>query len=138
VVVVLVIAAYVSLGGMRGSGWTDVVQGILMFTAMLLVGLFISSALGGFTAAGESAFAADPRMFVRAGGFFTPTIWLSFMVLWIFVDPMFPQLFTRFYTAKTEKSLKTSMTLYPFLISFITTPSSCPSLFSVATAWWRL
>ena len=119
VVVVLVIAAYVSLGGMRGSGWTDVVQGVLMFTAMLLVGLFISSALGGFTAAGERAFAADPEMFSRAGGFFTPWIWVSFMVLWIFVDPMFPQLFTRFYTAKDEKSLKTSMIMYPFLISFL-------------------
>lgn len=119
VTVVIVIAAYVSLGGMRGSGWTDVVQGVLMFTAMLLVGLFISSALGGFAAAGERAFAADPGLFSRAGGFFSPGIWLSFMILWIFVDPMFPQLFTRFYTAKSEKSLRTSMVIYPFLISFL-------------------
>lgn len=119
IVVVLVIASYVSLGGMRGSGWTDVVQGALMFAAMILVGLFISSALGGFAGAGERAFAANPGMFSRTGGFFTPWIWASFMVLWIFVDPMFPQLFTRFYTAKSEKSLKTSMMLYPFLISFL-------------------
>jgi SSS family solute:Na+ symporter len=31
---------------------------------------------------------------------------------------MFPQIFTRFYTAKSQRSLKTAMVLYPILISF--------------------
>ena len=41
------------------------------------------------------------------------------MLLWVFVDPMFPQLFSRFYTAKSEKSLKYSMIFYPLLVSFL-------------------
>jgi SSS family solute:Na+ symporter len=41
------------------------------------------------------------------------------MILWIFADPMFPQIFSRFYTAKNEKSLKTAMILYPIVVSFL-------------------
>ena len=119
VIVSIVIGLYVSMGGMRASGWTDVLQGILMFSAMLIAGIFIAGALGGFSAAGESTYRSNPELFTRAGSFFTPSIWLSFMVLWIFADPMFPQMFSRFYTAKSEKSLKWTMTLYPFLIAFL-------------------
>ncbi len=61
-----------------------------------------------------------PALFSRPGpeGYFTVKIWLSFFVLWVFCDPMFPQLFTRFYTAKSQRSLKTAMVLYPLLVSF--------------------
>ncbi len=118
-VITLSIAFYVSVGGMRASGWTDMVQGILMFSAMVLAGIFIASALGGFQAAGDSAYSEAPQLFVRGGGYFTVSIWFSFMVLWIFADPMFPQLFSRFYTAKDEKALKSTMVLYPFVISFL-------------------
>ncbi len=118
-VITLSIAFYVSLGGMRASGWTDMVQGIFMFSAMILAGIFIASALGGLQAAGESAYSEAPELFVREGGYFTVSIWFSFMVLWILADPMFPQLFSRFYTAKDEKALKSSMILYPFVISFL-------------------
>jgi SSS family solute:Na+ symporter len=41
------------------------------------------------------------------------------MLLWIFADPMFPQIFSRFYTAKNEKSLKNAMILYPVVVSFL-------------------
>ncbi len=119
VMVSMVIGLYVSMGGMRASGWTDVLQGILMFSAMLIAGIFIAGALGGFSAAGESTYSSHPELFTRADSFFTPSIWLSFMVLWIFADPMFPQLFSRFYTAKDEKSMKMTMMLYPFLISVL-------------------
>ncbi len=118
IVVTVVIGVYVSLGGMRSSGWTDVLQGILMFSAMVMAGLFVANALGGFSAAGESAYSAYPEFFKR-DRMFSVSVWFSFIVLWIFADPMFPQLFSRFYTAKDEKSLKLTMILYPFLISFL-------------------
>ena len=117
IVVSIVIGAYVSLGGMRASGWTDVVQGVIMFSAMLMAGIFIASSLGGMEAAGEMAYRNSPELFGREA--FPVSIWFSFIVLWIFADPMFPQLFSRFYTAKDEKALKTTMVLYPFLISFL-------------------
>ena len=121
IVVMIVIMFYVLFGGMRGSGWTDVLQGIIMIAAMTLAVVFIAVNLGGFEAANTAAFNANPDLFSRPGGgeYFLPQIWFSFMLLWIFADPMFPQIFSRFYTAKNEKSLKISMILYPVLVSFL-------------------
>jgi solute:Na+ symporter, SSS family len=120
-ITMIVIMFYVLSGGMRGSGWTDVFQGIIMIIAMTTAVIFVASALGGFEAANLASYNASPQLFARPGGgeYFIPQIWFSFMLLWIFADPMFPQLFSRFYTAKDEKSLKMSMVLYPIIVSFL-------------------
>jgi SSS family solute:Na+ symporter len=121
IVTMIIIMVYVLSGGMRGSGWTDVVQGLIMIIAMTLAVVFVAVSLGGFEAANTAAYSASPELFTRPGGgeFFLPQIWFSFMLLWIFADPMFPQIFSRFYTAKDEKSLKMSMILYPIVVSFL-------------------
>ena len=121
IVTMIVIMVYVLSGGMRGSGWTDVLQGLIMIVAMTIAVVFVAVSLGGFEAANTAAYAASPELFTRPGGgeFFLPQIWFSFMLLWMFADPMFPQIFSRFYTAKDEKSLKMSMILYPIVVSFL-------------------
>jgi SSS family solute:Na+ symporter len=121
VVTMVVIMVYVLFGGMRGSGWTDVIQGVIMILAMTLAVVFVAVSLGGFENANTLAFNARPDLFTRPGGgdYFLPQIWFSFMLLWIFADPMFPQIFSRFYTAKDQKSLKMSMILYPIVVSFL-------------------
>lgn len=120
IVAIVIICFYVLSGGMRASGWTDVVQGGLMVAAMVAAVACIGHALGGFGPASAAARDAAPALFSRPGprGYFTIKIWLSFFILWVFCDPMFPQLFTRFYTAKSQRSLKTAMVFYPLLISF--------------------
>ena len=125
-----VIMIYVIFGGMRGSGWTDVIQGVLMISALTLAVVFIAINLGGFEAANTMAYNASPELFTRPGGgdYFMPMMWFSFMLLWIFADPMFPQIFSRFYTAKDEKSLKQSMILYPIVVSFL---FLCPVLIGI-------
>jgi SSS family solute:Na+ symporter len=117
----LVIMIYVIFGGMRGSGWTDLIQGLIMIVAMSLAIIYISNSLGGFVNANMMAFNARPDLFIRPGGdnYFTPLIWFSFMLLWLFADPMFPQIFSRFYTAKDERSIKYSMVFYPIVVSFL-------------------
>lgn len=121
IITMIVIMVYVLSGGMRGSGWTDVLQGLIMIIAMTMAVVFVAVALGGFEAANMAAYEAKPELFTRPGGgdFFLPQVWFSFMLLWIFADPMFPQIFSRFYTAKNEKSLKMSMILYPIVVSFL-------------------
>jgi len=117
---IAVVMLYVLLGGMRGSGWADVFQGVLMIAAMTSAVVFVAVSLGGFEHANLMAYHADPLLFTRPGGneYFSMQIWFSFMLLWVFVDPMFPQLFSLFYTGKNQKSLKVSMILYPLVISF--------------------
>lgn len=121
VIVILLIGGFVALTGMRGTAWTDVMQGGIMIVAMITAVVFISKGLGGFCQAGLKAFNSSPEHFMRPGpqGFFTPLKWLSFIILWSLVNPLFPQLFTRFYTAKSIKSLKASAWLYPLLICFL-------------------
>lgn len=121
VIVILLIGGVVVLGGMRGSAWTDVLQGGIMILAMIAAVVFVARGLGGFQAAGEKAFAASPRHFMRPGpdSFFTPLKWFSFIILWSFVNPLFPQLFSRFYTARSLRSLRASTWLYPLLVSFL-------------------
>ena len=46
-------------------------------------------------------------------------ICFSFMLLWLFSDTMFPQIFSRFYTAKDEKTLKYLIIFYPIIVSFL-------------------
>jgi len=120
VVTMVIVGGYVLTGGMRASGWTDVVQGVIMIGAMVAAVAYIGHALGGWETATQAAFDARPSLFSRPGpnGYFTLKIWLSFFILWVLADPMFPQIFSRFYTAKSPRSLQMSMALYPLLISF--------------------
>jgi SSS family solute:Na+ symporter len=121
IITMIVIMVYVLSGGMRGSGWTDVIQGFIMIIAMSLAVIFVAVSIGGFEAANTASYVINPELFSRPGvdDFFIPQIWFSFMLLWIFADPMFPQIFSRFYTAKDQKSLKISMILYPIVVSFL-------------------
>lgn len=130
VVTVMCIGLFVALGGMRGTAWTDVAQGAVMIAAMLAAVFFVAKGLGGFSQASAKAFQASPEHFMRPGpqAYFTPLKWVSYIVLWSLVNPLFPQLFTRFYTAKSLRSLKASAWLYPLVVSFL---FLCPVLIGV-------
>jgi SSS family solute:Na+ symporter len=110
VIVTAVILVYVTVGGMRADAYTDVLQGVLMLVTMLAAVGIVSAGLGGFTEANSRLAEAFPDLVTRAT--FTPEIWISYMVLWTMCDPMFPQLFSRFYAARDERSIKISMVMY--------------------------
>jgi len=114
VIVTAVILAYVFVGGMRADAYTDVLQGVLMIVTMLAAVGIVSAGLGGFTEANTRLSTEFPTLVTRPGGgsYFTPEIWISYMVLWTMCDPMFPQLFARFYAARDERSIKFSMMMY--------------------------
>jgi len=109
--------AYVFLGGMRSVALTDVVQGVMMFALMLAAVLVLGAALGGIREANLAAQSQMPELFSRTGrgGFFTPRIWFSYMVLWVVAVPMFPQVFTRFFVPRSPRALRASATLYPIV-----------------------
>ncbi len=108
--------AYVFIGGMTSVARTDLKQGILMFALMLIAAIIISSKLGGLPKANEAVFARLPELFAREGadGYYTPAKWFSWLVFWLFCIPMFPQIFMRFYIARTLDHLKRSAVLYAF------------------------
>jgi SSS family solute:Na+ symporter len=116
-----VILVYVLVGGFRGEVWTDIFQGAMMIV-FLAVGLAaVAAPFGGIAAANRTAAAELPALFSRPGldGSFAPGIWFGYMILWFFCDPMFPQLFQRFYAAKSPRALSTTMALYPLVTGLL-------------------
>ena len=134
VIVTLVVVAYVTIGGMRGDAYTDVLQGIMMLITLLAAVGIVAYGLGGFTEANSRLAEEFPDLLSRPGGkgFFTPQIWFSYMLLWILCDPMFPQLFTRFYAARDEKAIRFSAMMYAPVTAVI---FLCPVLIG---AWGNL
>ncbi|HRV71694.1 MAG TPA: sodium:solute symporter family protein [Thermovirgaceae bacterium] len=116
-----IIVAYTLCGGMRAVVWTDLLQGTFMALLLLVALGTVSLHHGGFIAANRAVMESVPELFSRPGGAGTYTlgIWFSYMLLWFFCDPMFPQLFQRFFSARDERALSLTMLLYPLICSFI-------------------
>ncbi|MBW1988444.1 MAG: sodium:solute symporter family protein [Deltaproteobacteria bacterium] len=116
-----IICLYTIRGGLRAVAWTDLFQGVLMLVLLLASLLLVTGYHGGFLAAHQKALAAEPGLFSRPGprGFYTPAIWFSFMMLWFFCDPMFPQLFQRFFSAKSERTIGRMMLFYPLICTVV-------------------
>ncbi len=116
-----VIVFYTYFGGLRGIAWTDALQGGILLVSLLAALVWIAGSQGGLSVANRTALQAIPEWFSRpgAGGVYTPGVWLGFLLLWLWADPMFPQLFQRFYAARSEKALRTTAILYPLLTGFL-------------------
>ena len=115
-----VMIIYLVLGGMKSSAMTDVFQGILMFSILIIfvIGFFIHEDIGGFSEAGQSLWDNKPEKFVRENNF-TWEIIFSYTILWPITVPMFPQLFSRFYIAENDKAIRTAAWLYPTVVPIL-------------------
>ncbi len=115
-----VMIIYLVLGGMKSSAMTDVFQGILMFSILIIfvIGFFIHEDIGGFGEAGQSLWDNKPEKFVRENNF-TWEIIFSYTILWPITVPMFPQLFSRFYIAENDKAIRTAAWLYPTVVPIL-------------------
>jgi len=121
ILITAVIVLYTLRGGMRAVAWTDLFQGLLMFGLLLAALIMIINHHGGLAQANQKVFAVFPELFSRPGGQgkYTVGIWLSYMALWFFCDPMFPQLFQRFFSAKSRRTLGTIMLFYPLVCTVV-------------------
>ncbi len=116
-----IILLYTLRGGLRAVAWTDLFQGALMF-GLLAASLFmVAGHFGGFIEANQKVLAANPELFSRPGGTgkYTLGIWFSFLMLWFFCDPMFPQLFQRFFAARDDKAIGKTMLFYPLICTVL-------------------
>jgi len=119
--VTAVIVVYTLRGGMRAVAWTDLFQGTMMFILLLISLIIVVRHHGGFVAANQKVLSLEPALFSRPGGMgkYSPGIWMSFMMLWFFCDPMFPQLFQRFFTARSRKTIHCTMLFYPLICTAV-------------------
>jgi SSS family solute:Na+ symporter len=115
------VVGYVTLGGMRSIAWTDLLQGVLMLGFTLSAFTLIASRSGGFVGTHREVFSRFPELFSRpgGGGAMPPGVWIGYMMLWFFADPMFPQLFQRFMAARDRRALDRTVVLYPLITTFL-------------------
>jgi len=116
-----IILLYTLRGGLRAVAWTDLFQGVFMFCLLAVSTLMIASHFGGFLEANQKVLAVNPDLFSRPGGSgkYTLGIWFSFLMLWFFCDPMFPQLFQRFFAARDDRAIGKTMVLYPLVCTVL-------------------
>jgi len=121
VLITVIMLVYTFFGGFRGVAWTDVFQGGMIILLLLIALGVITASFGGLSAANQTAASKWPELFSRPGmgGSFSAGIWLGYMLLWLLCDPMFPQLFQRFYAAKDERALNTTMVIYPLITGLL-------------------
>ncbi len=116
-----VMLLYTFRGGFRGVTRTDVFQGGMMIVLLVVAVAIIAGRFGGLSSANRAVMNDFPELFARPGlgAIYTPGVWFGYMLLWSLCDPMFPQLFQRFYAAKSPRGLTTTMSLYPLLTGFL-------------------
>ena len=131
VLITVVIVAYTLRGGFRAVVLTDAFQGLLMAGLLVAALVLVVNHHGGFAAAAGRVLAEAPALFARPGGQgqYLPGVWFSVILLWFFCDPMFPQLFQRFFSARSERALGRTMLWYPLVCTLVFAPPVLLGLF---------
>ena len=121
IVVTVIILLYTLRGGLRAVAWTDLFQGSVMLILLVATLIIVAGHHGGFIEANQKVLAEHPDLFARPGaqGRYSLGIWFSFILLWFLCDPMFPQLFQRFFTARDERVIARIMLLYPLVCTAV-------------------
>ena len=123
--IVLVVALiYTSLGGMRATAWTNVLQGSLFLAFMIAAFFVIPASIGGFEKATADVRAHDPGLLVRQDSpLFTPQAWSSWGLAISLCVIAFPHMLVRFFAAESDEALRTISRLYPVALICLWLPA---------------
>jgi len=122
---VLVVAlVYTTLGGMRATAWTNVLQGSLFLVFMVLAFFLMARSLGGFEAATETVRAHDASLLeVGEGRLYTPGGWTSWSLSISLTVIGFPHMLVRLMAGRDDDALKGVSRLYPFALILLWVPA---------------
>lgn len=121
-VVYAVVTLYVMFGGMRGVGWTNVLQGALMLVVVWYLGLAIPEQLyGGVGPMFDRVIAEQPTYLTLPGP--PPGTsdfqWSAEVLLSILGFTMWPQVFMKCFTARSARLVQHSAVVYPTFLLFL-------------------
>jgi len=105
----VVAAAYLMVGGLRAVYWTDVIQGIWMYIAVWAGSLLLTYKLfGGPVELWRRLMAERPDLLSLPGpeGFFTPGMWVGMTIALSFGIIFQPHMMIRYFTAASGRTLK--------------------------------
>jgi len=104
----LITMIYVIIGGMRSVAWTDVLQGLLLLSAMLLSGIAIIYALGGPVGYFEQVSQLDSKLLTVPPAPERFNAWqaMSFCAFASLASIVQPSQWMRFYAARNSSTVK--------------------------------
>lgn len=111
---------YVLIGGMRSVAWTDVVQGLLLLTGMMIAGLATVMAMGGPSSFFQqlSQLPAEARALPGATGGWSPWKLMTICMFASLSTMVQPGQWMRYYAAKSTKTLKQSALIFALFLPF--------------------
>jgi SSS family solute:Na+ symporter len=125
--VLIVALAYTSLGGMRATAYTNVVQGVLFLGFMVAAFFVIGNGVGGdegIPGAMRKVAAHNPDLLgVKTTGLYSPSAWTSWGLALSLTVVAFPHMLVRLMAADSDKSLKNICRLYPLALIALWTPA---------------
>lgn len=122
--VLLLAVLYTSLGGMRATAWTNVLQGLLFLVFMCAALVGISRSMGGLPQAMESVRAHNAELLVvPRRGLFEPRAYVSWGLAISLTVIAFPHMLVRVMAAKDDRSLRRICQLYPLALVLLWLPA---------------
>ena len=121
-VVYAVVTLYVMFGGMRGVGWTNVLQGVVMLVVVWWLGLAIPEQLfGGIGPMFDRVIAERPEYLTLPGPApgTSDAQWSAEVLLSILGFTMWPQVFMKCFTARSARLVQHSAVVYPTFLLFL-------------------
>jgi SSS family solute:Na+ symporter len=119
--VCLVVLAYVTYGGLRGTAWANTFQTLVFMVLGGLAFFWIVRSVGGLERALGSIADEAPELLIR-GDNIRPLTLLSYSVIPLSVG-MFPHMFMHWLTARRASTFRLSMVAYPLCIAVVWLPS---------------
>lgn len=133
-IVVVIVGLYVYPGGMRGTGWTNTLQGFVFMVVLLGFFLYIPLQIGGFSTATEAVSQIDGGAFLDRAGVapYEPRMWFSQGIIVALGAFMFPHLFLRYMTARSFTTLKQTAAIYPIAVLLVWVPTVMLGFWGIA------
>lgn len=120
----VVVAVYVFTSGLRGIGWTNVIQGIIMVIVAWIIGLAIPYKFYGGVSNMFREIAQKAPDYLTLPGHHHAMSFAAFstaLIVSVIGLSMWPHIFSKSYGADSEKTLKKTIILYP-LYGYILVP----------------
>lgn len=130
-ILLVVSAAYLMVGGLRAVYWTDVIQGVWMYAAVWIGALVLTYKLfGGPVALWRRLAAERPDLLALPGpeGFFTPGVWTGMTIALSFGVVFQPHMMIRYYTAASARTLKILGATTPIYLMTLFIPAALVGL----------
>lgn len=113
--ITLITAIYLTMGGLRSVAWSDVLQGISMIVLLVAALVWLYPSLEP-AAATQTLLETGHLKPAGTLGFFTPGIWLSFLLMNTMAVIAYPQMFQRFLAAKDERAFRSLLVWWPAMV----------------------